>query len=198
VANGDAVNHVVALATNAEYQTTVRVKEQSNPPTSPAAAANATVGTLEARQYFYKVTAVLSGGGLMAASAEVSATAELNKSIKVTWVAPAVIPGGQTITGYRVYRGTVAGEEKGYKAVGNVLEYLDSGAALTGTTTPPTKNTGCEIYGKGFVRPYGSTAPGCATKASGPADNTAPVFAQTYEEPDNGETAQVIITPALV
>jgi hypothetical protein len=200
VAMLDKSQAVVALRTNGLEVATVRVKEQSNPPTGVTAAQDATAGTLPAVQTFYKVAAKLSGGGLMAASAEVSATPESGKSVKVKWVAPAEIPHGQTITNYRVYRGTVAGEEKGYKEVGNVLELIDTGVTLTGTTTPPTKNTGCEIYTTGgpyLVRGNGVAASGTACVASGPGDNNGVVFASTIGAADNGETAEVAISPAL-
>lgn len=178
-------------------QVAVKVKEQSNPPTGVTAEANATAGTLEARAYFVKVAAVLSGGGLMAASAEATATAELNKSIKVKWTAPAEIPHGQTITHYRVYIGTATGAESGYIEVGNVTEMTYSGAAKTGSTTPPTKNSGCEVYGINFVRNNGTSSPGTVCIASGPNDANGAICGQTYNEPDNGSTALITMIPFM-
>jgi hypothetical protein len=196
VAITDIFQNALAFLTNDTEPATVAVKEQSTPPTSPAAAPNATAGTLEARKYFYKVAAVLSGGGVVAASAEVSATAEAGKSIKITWAPLAEFPHGQTITNYRVYRGTAEGAEAGYKQVGNVLELLDNGVSLTGGTAPPTINVGCELYGENLVRPYGAGAPGCACVASGPADPNGPCFGQTVGEGDNGKTGAILISPA--
>lgn len=45
----------------------------------------------------------------------------------MTWSAPA-FNGGSAITGYQIYRGTSAGGETLYAAVGVVIKYKDTGA----------------------------------------------------------------------
>ena len=194
----DATQRVVTYATPT-YNSLVKVniRKRSTPPTSPSAEANATVGTLEARTYFAKIVHELSGGGLTAATAEVSATAEVNKSIKFKWTNAVEVPHGQTIAATRVYIGTSTGVESGYiKLTGTGTELIWSGAAKTGTTSPPSINTGCEIYGKGAVRANGVEEAGRACVSSGPNDNNGFRFGSTYETPDNGETAEVSVAVA--
>jgi hypothetical protein len=250
VAIADIQNSVVIFATTTPFGSTnervkVKVHKQSTPPTAVTAEPNATVGTLLAQKYFVKVTAILSGGGEVAASAEASATAVANQSVKIAWAAPVLtVPNGQVITNYRVYVGTATGEEKGYKAVesgsyqgaysaatsysanqivsyegkawvakkttkGNTpaegefwrpvgLELVYSGAALTGSSAPPTTNVGCEIYGSTLVRTNASAEAGVASSASGPGDTNGVTFGYVYEGADNGETAEIFISPALL
>lgn len=202
VAQLAASGRVVPYFTDASFRSIVRVKEQSNPPTSVAGEANATAGTLEAKPYFARVCAVLSGGGLMAASAEVSVTPAAGKSIKWKWTAPAEIPHGQTILHYRVFISPTSGVYSGYVEVGNILELTWSGAVMTGATTPPTKNTGCEIYGTttvpNLVRSNAVAATGTACVASGPADPNGVMVGTTQGKSDNGETCEILVTPTTI
>ena len=197
-----ASGRCVPYFTDASFRTIVRVKEQSNPPTGVLGEASATAGTLEGKPYYARVCAVLSGGGLMAAAAEVTFTPAAGKSIKWKWTAPAEIPHGQTILHYRVFITSASGVYSGYQEVGNVLEYVWSGAAMTGTTTPPAKNIGCEIYGTtaapNLVRSNAVAATGTACVASGPADPAGVIFGTTQAKSDNGETCEILVAPQTI
>ena len=99
--------------------------------------------------YYYKVSAV-NGVGEGAQSNEASATpqaggattpsapqnltaaAARGKGIQLSWAAPAS-NGGSPITGYNVYRGTVAGGEALLTSVGNVTSFKDT-ATTRGVT----------------------------------------------------------------
>lgn len=186
---------------------TANVRVRSTPPTSPAASVGGTAGTRPAGTHYYKIAALLSGGGETAASTEVSVALSGSNSASLTWVAPASIPHGQTVTGYRVHHGTSAGAENGYIAVGNVLAYTDSGAATT-AGTPNTTNVGCEVYFTGLGFCYvradsdGSTYFGKVCTATGPYDTAGPVIGQAFDTAhgggaDNGATVKVLILPAL-
>lgn len=90
-------------------------------------------GTLAAATYFYKVTA-LNANGETVGSNEQSIATPLNNKNTVSWAAV----GGAT--NYRVYRGTAAGAENVFYAVGNVTSFVDTGAAST-AGAPPASNT---------------------------------------------------------
>ena len=92
-------------------------------------------GLAASTAYFYKVTALgVSGESL--GSNEVSVTTGLGATNSNTLSWSAVVGA----TGYRVYRGTAVGAESVYYAPGNVLTYVDTGAAST-VGTVPTTNT---------------------------------------------------------
>lgn len=108
------------------------------------AATTATAGgALAAATYFYKVTAV-SAAGQSAGSNEVSVTTTgTTSTVTLTWSAVA------GATGYKVYRSTVSNAEVLIATLGDVLTYIDTGAAA-GTDTPPSAatSTSVEAYGK--------------------------------------------------
>lgn len=101
-----------------------------------AAAVSATTSTTggtglaASTAYYYKVAAILPGGQESVASNEVTVTTGVGatNSNTVTWSAT---PGAVS---YKVYRGTAAGAETVFYAVGNVLSYVDTGAPATDGT----------------------------------------------------------------
>lgn len=95
-------------------------------------------GTLEAKKYRYKVTAVNStGSGETLPSAEVEATAEASGKVKVKWTA---VSGAGS---YNVYRTAAEGAANSEHFLVNVVaaEYVDTGSKAPGTKTPPTEDT---------------------------------------------------------
>lgn len=93
-----------------------------------------TGGTLAAATYYYVLVAI-NASGQTTKSNEVSVvTTGSTSTTTITWAA---ITGA---TGYRIYRGTSAGAENTYFAVGAVTTFTDTGAAGTGGT-PPVSNT---------------------------------------------------------
>lgn len=102
-------------------------------PTGLAAVAVATGGTFAAGAYFWKVTA-LSAVGETTGSNEATATLVLNGSANLSWTAT------PDATGYKVYRGTVAGAENVLVAtLGTVTSYTDTGTGGAGAV--PGANT---------------------------------------------------------
>jgi hypothetical protein len=101
------------------------------PPVITSLSAAASGGTFTAGTYFYKVTAT-NASGESAAGVESSQTVILNGTITLNWV-PVI-----GATGYRVYRGTSAGNENAYQVVagGAVGTFTDTGTAGTGGTPP--------------------------------------------------------------
>lgn len=169
------------------------VRQQSTPPTSPNASTSGTAGTRSAGAHFYKIAAILSGGGETSASSEVNVTLSGSNSALLTWVAPSTIPHSQTITGYRVYHGTTTNTENGYIAVGNVLTYTDSGAATT-AGTPKTTNVGCEVWGGTFVRGHSDGSTYLGKVCSVTSAETIPVNSVTIGyTPYTDDGAQVSI-----
>jgi len=94
--------------------------------------------------YYYTVAAV-NADGTGASSNEVSAlpqsvpgapptltTTASRSLVTVSWSAP-TNDGGSPVTGYELYRGTTAGGETPYQALGNTTSYADS-AVANGTT----------------------------------------------------------------
>ena len=96
-----------------------------------------TGGTLAAGTYFWKTTAI-NGSGETVGSNEVTATTTgATSSQPLSWVA---ITGS---TGFKVYRGTVAGAENVLVAtLGLVTSYTDIGSAGTTGTVPSVGSTG--------------------------------------------------------
>lgn len=194
----ESANHRVfaQVTRKAPGPVTANVRQQSTPPTSPGATTSATAGTLPAGTYYYKVSAVLANGGETGASAEVSVALSGSNSASLSWSAPSA-PHGQTISGYRIYRGTSANGETGYISVGALTSYTDTGASLT-TATPPTTNKGCEVWAGSYVRAYtdNSSFVGAVCSATGPNDTSGPVIGWTVSA-DNGATCSILVTPAL-
>lgn len=87
-------------------------------------------GTFAAGTYYWTITAINSRGETIASN-EVTATLSLNQQQALSWVA---ISGA---TGYKVYRGTVTGQESVLVAtLGSVTTYADTGIAGTAGTAP--------------------------------------------------------------
>jgi hypothetical protein len=102
-------------------------------PNSVVATPSASGGTMSAGTRYYRVTA-LNAAGETIGSAEVSAvTTGATGSVSVAF---ATVPGA---TGYRLYRGTVSGQQTVYFAGGS-SPIVDTGAAGTAGTVP-TWNT---------------------------------------------------------
>jgi uncharacterized phage protein gp47/JayE len=113
-----------------EFGVTVgRVLAAEPGPTGLARVASGTGGTLAAGTYYYVVTGLV-GGFETVVSNRVSATvAGATSSVALTWAALA------GATAYRVYRGTVAGEE--FRLVEQAgAAYTDVGGATSGDRTP--------------------------------------------------------------
>lgn len=92
-------------------------------------------GTFAAGTYFWKITAINTHGETVGSN-EITATLTANQEQTFTWVA---IAGA---TGYKVYRGTVAGAENVLVAtLGAVATYTDTGIAGTAGAVPTTDST---------------------------------------------------------
>jgi hypothetical protein len=94
-------------------------------------------GTFTAGTYFWKLTAT-NGGGETVGSNELTATLTANQKQPINWTA---VTGA---SGYRLYRGTVAGQENVLVAViagGSTVTYTDLGAAGTNASVPTVDRT---------------------------------------------------------
>lgn len=93
-------------------------------------------GTFAAGTYFWKLAAINALGSTLPSN-EVTAVIALNGTATMSW--PAVAKA----TGYRLYRGTVAGAESVLVAtLGAVVSYTDTGIAGTAGTPPLTDTSG--------------------------------------------------------
>jgi hypothetical protein len=95
-----------------------------NVPSGTSAGSNSitVTGTSGSLSHTTSVTANI----FTAASAPRSLSASAgNSQVTLSWSAP-TSDGGSVMTGYRVYRGTTAGQETLFAALGNVLTYVDS------------------------------------------------------------------------
>lgn len=184
-------NDVVLIADKGAYgAATVNVHVASNPPTAPSAAVSGVTGPA-ANTYFYKVAHVLSGGGLTAASTEVSVALNGSQGALISWTNAAAPPHSQTVASTRIYRGTAAGAEAGFFTLaGAGTSFTDTGTALTGATSPPTTNVGCELYLGGATSTVTTFGAGDAGKVC--IGNTFPIVG-TVIQADNGTTGQVAL-----
>jgi hypothetical protein len=184
----------VVIATNEHIGAVpANVHAASNPPTSPAAAISGATGPA-ANTYYYKVPHVLSGGGVTAASIEESLAVNGSQGVLISWTPTASVPHAQTITATRIYRGTATGAEAGYFTLtGTGTSFTDTGTALTGSSAPPTTNTGFELFTgltSQAVCLYGSSQLGNMYTSTG---GGVPVgLASTA---DNGSQGSVVLTP---
>lgn len=136
---GDATK----LYTNVSGSTNwVNITRVLPPPLQAASATATTGGTLAAATYFYVVTALNAQGQTIKSNEISQITTGTTSTVTVNWGAVA------GATGYRVYRGTAAGAENVFYAVGVVVSYLDTGSASTGGT-PPVANTATVPYSTG-------------------------------------------------
>ena len=100
-------------------------------PSSLAATASASGGTLATNTYWYKVTALNSVGETIGSNEVSAAVTGPTGSVSLTWAA---VPGASS---YRVYRGTSSGAQNVYYTVAS-NSFLDTGAASTAGTVPVT------------------------------------------------------------
>jgi hypothetical protein len=133
--NPDAMDEWEAVLTAAGTGRCIACNRPPVGATSPPLALTATAqvggGTFTAATYFWVVTAISSKGESLASN-ELSATIALNGTCLLTWTLPT------DATSVRVYRGTSAGAESIYFALGKVSTYTDTGAAGTAGTPPTT------------------------------------------------------------
>lgn len=96
-----------------------------------------TGGTLAAGTYYWKLTAINASGETVGSNEVTATTTGSTSSQPLTWVA---ITGA---TGYKLYRGTVAGAENTLvTTLGLVTTYTDTGSAGTAGTVPSVGSTG--------------------------------------------------------
>lgn len=108
------------------------------PPVQSAATTSVVGGTglAAATAYFYVITALNAAGeSLQSNESTVTTGAGTLNSNTLTWAA------STGATNYRVYRGTTAGVENVFYAAGNVLSYVDTGAASSAGAPPTTTET---------------------------------------------------------
>lgn len=106
---------------------------------APVQAASSTAtagGALAAGTYYYVVTATNALGETLKSNEQSQVTTGSASTVTVNW---ALVPGA---TGYKIYRGTVAGAEGTFFTVGAVATFTDTGAAGTAGTPPVTNTTG--------------------------------------------------------
>jgi hypothetical protein len=105
-------------------------------PVISSATPSTSSGSLPAATYYYRVQATYccyqTSRIYSTAATEVSAVLSATGKVTVSWGA---VSGPSYIT-YRVFRSTASGVFAGYIDVGNVTSYVDTGTALTGTSTP--------------------------------------------------------------
>lgn len=106
----------------------------ASPPTLLTLVTSTSGGTLAAATYYYVITALNAAGETIKSNELSVTTTGTTSSNTLTWTA---VTGA---TSYRVYRGTSAAGENVYYTPGNVVTYVDTGAANTGGS-PPAANT---------------------------------------------------------
>ena len=131
VVNSDSQYVTVATTSGSTTSTTISGPEQSAAPVT-----NALHGRLAAATYYYVVTAVFGNlESLPSAEQSVTTTGTTSSNV-ISWTA-AKNYNGAAPTGYKVYRGTAAGQESVFYNVGNVLSYTDTGTtAYSGSPNP--------------------------------------------------------------
>jgi hypothetical protein len=115
----------------------------SNGPTIPPPVLSVGVagagGTFAAATYFWVLTAIDAKGETLASN-EVSLALALNATAPLSWAADV------GATGYKLYRGTVAGAENVLvTTLGAVTTYTDTGTAGTAATVPLTDTSGWPV-----------------------------------------------------
>jgi phage tail sheath protein FI len=125
-------NQTVTIPSGPPSNTIVPAPTQTAPTTSTSG------GTLAAAQYFYQVSALygnLEGGPSNEQSITTTGTTSSNT---IKWTAAAAF-GGQSPTGYRIYRGTSAGKENVFYTSPVATSFTDTGApATSGTPVAPS------------------------------------------------------------
>ena len=134
-------------------------------PVANAPTTSTTGGTLAAATYYYKLTALGASGETIGSNEVSITTAGATSSNTLTWAA---IAGA---TGYKIYRGTAAGAESVYFAVGNVTTFTDVGAAGTAGTIPASNTAvaALTIYGVPVTVAYNDDAATVAGKIAATA-----------------------------
>lgn len=182
VAQADVLNLIVLPPKTLLLGLYVEVENATNnlgsilaAPVANAPTTATTGGTLGAGTYYYKVTA-LGVQGETNGSNEVSITTTGSTSSNtITWAA---VTGA---TGYKVYRGTQAGQESAYYTVGAVTTYTDTNAAVTGNGVPPTVSTATGTqpaltmtFGSYSGKTFGSAAVDCTVLSANFAPPNSP------------------------
>lgn len=110
-------------------------------PTTLAGSATGSGGTIPANTYYYKVTAFNDWGETEASNEPAGIVVTAGQKVNLTWTAPAT----GTPTGYRIWRGTSAGNETLLAYVlGNIVAWTDDGATnyrINTQAAPPTTNS---------------------------------------------------------
>jgi hypothetical protein len=104
-------------------------------PVQSATSVSGTGGTLAAGTYYYKITALNSGGETIGSNEQSAVTVGTTSRVTLTW---SKVHGASS---YRVYRGTSSNGQNVYYAPGNVLTYQDTGAVATAGSPPSTNTT---------------------------------------------------------
>lgn len=126
---------ILQRASDGSYPVVSYATQGILPPVQAALSTANSGGTLANGTYYYVVTALNANGETTASNEQnITTTGSGASKNTVTWAA---VTGA---TGYRVYRGTAAGQENVYYAPGNVLTYVDTGAA-SNVGAPPTTNS---------------------------------------------------------
>lgn len=115
-------------------------------PAAPTVTTATTGGTLAAGTYSYRVTARNADGETTGSDAGTVTTTGTTSTATVTWAAPAVPPGTDPITDYRVY-GRVGGSEGLLATIpAGTTTWTDDGSAAVGAA-PPTANSTLNAVG---------------------------------------------------
>jgi phage tail sheath protein FI len=132
---------VTVINSDSHYVTFVTPAPIVPVPTQATATTSTSGGTLAAGTYYYKVSALyekLEGGPSNEQSIVTTGTTSSNT---ITWT-PAGAFGSQNPTGYKIYRGTIAGNENVFYTSPIATSFTDTGADPTaGTPVAPPANT---------------------------------------------------------
>lgn len=139
-------NNAATSATNAATSATGAAASAQQAASSAAAAASSAasgggsggggVGTLPATTYYYVITATNANGETVKSNEQSVVASGSASTNSLSWVA---VNGA---TGYKIYRGTVAGGENVFYSVGPITSFTDTGASSTPGTPPATNTTG--------------------------------------------------------
>lgn len=143
-------------------------------PVGFGAAASGTGGTLPAGTYVYAVTAIGALGETIASNEATVTLTGTTSSVVLTWAAYA------GATGYKIYRGTVAGQEHLLATVGAVLTYTDTNAAAIQPPLVPTNTVSITAETAGSA---GNVGTGTITQVLSPIGGAPAV---TNPQPTSG------------
>lgn len=114
----------------------VTLAAQVAAPVQAALATATTGGTLAAATYFYKITALNANGETIGSNEQSIATTGSTSTVTVSWAKAA------GAASYRIYRGTAAGAQTVFYAVGDVATFTDTGSAGAAGSVPTANTTG--------------------------------------------------------